>query len=583
MYRGVMLILIFFSIRANAQQHWLKGILLDKNTGESVAGATILSQVDTVVSKANGRFTVGTKGEKVHLKVMHAAYKTTELAPHSGWDFLPFFISPGPAALSEEKDTLTERQFHLDSGFIDGAIQAYRNETYKKEKENPFIATDQYPYTAFTLSSGYAAYNNVRRFLAKGKKVPVAAVRIGEMLNYFSLDDSLPVKYHGQPLKAYADFSFCPWNNSHWLMRIAVQSEKNFDKSLRPWNIVLLIDVSGSMSSRDKLPLLQVAFKQLIAHLRPEDTLSIITYTGKTKVTLPPTSGSERLKMLEAIDQLHAGGTTAGSKGIKKAFELARKHFIAGGNNRVILSTDGDFNVGKSTDQEMKKLIMQYRDWHIGLTCIGVGSGNYKDSKLETLAEWGQGTFSYIDNKAEALRIFSKKEFKKIAVVAREVRLKILFDPGRIRAFRLLGYDSGGKNAKYAFTKKRKRLGGEIGADQRMTAYVELIPAKGQENIAENNPPVTLVLQYKSMPEQKNWLQVYQASGKVVPFASKSADWRFGASVVLFGMLLQHSEYKQAGTYKMAEHMGRKAKEAITGENYKNYRKLLKAGRKIGK
>lgn len=581
MYRGVILIFIFFSTQATAQQHWLKGILLDKNTGESIAGAAIFSRADTVVSNADGRFSIGTQEGALQLKITHPGYQTMKLAPEAGHGFLPVFIAPVQSVFSQKAVRPAENA--PDSAFLDGEIQAYRNETYKKEKENPLIETDQYPYTAFTLNGGYAAYNNVRRFLSKGKKVPVAAVRIGEMLNYFSFDDSLPVGYQGQSLKAYADFSSCPWNAEHWLMRVAVQSEKELDQSMKPWNIVLLIDVSGSMNSPDKLPLLRVAFKQLIAHLRPEDTLSIITYTGKTSVALPPTSGSEKLKMLDVIDHLHAEGTTAGSKGIKKAFELAREHYIAHGNNRVILSTDGDFNVGKSTDQEMKKLITQYRDWHIGLTCIGVGSGNYKDSKLETLAEWGQGTFSYIDNNAEALRIFNKRAFRKMAVIARDVRLKVLFDPTRIRAFRLLGYDSDGKNARYAFEKKKQRLGGEIGADQRMTAYIEVIPVRAQEDIAASNPPVTLMLQYKSMPERKGCLQVYHSSTKVVPFERKNADWRLGASVVLFGMLLQDSDYSAMGTYKMVEHIGKKARAAITEENYKNYRKLLKAGRKITK
>lgn len=579
MYRPVLIILLFFSVQAHAQQHWLKGILLDKTTAESVAGAAIQSGADTTFSKKDGQFIIRTSPENLHLSIIHPGYKTVEITPTVSSSFLPLFISPIDISASQT-DTLNLNSCHSDTVLMEHVFKAYRNETYKKEEENPFIKTGRYPYTAFTMTSGYAAYNNIRRFLFKDKNVPPASVRIGEMLNYFSFDDSIPVQYPGHPLQAYADFSTCPWNNTHLLMRIAVQSENNKERYRKPWNIVLLIDVSGSMRSPDKLPLLKIAFKQLIIQLRPQDTLSIITYTGKTKLTLPPTSGSEKLKMLNTITHLHAGGTTAGSKGIESAFKLAKKHFIQGGNNRVILATDGDFNVGKSTDLEMKKLIIQFRNWHIGLTCIGIGTGNYKDSKLETLAHWGQGTFAYIDNQAEALRIFNKEQFNRMATVARNVRLKVVFDPVQVRAFRLLGYDSGGKHARYAFVEKNHRSGGEIGAGQRMTAYVEIVPTEKFKR-KDNFSAGMLILQYNGMPERKDYLQTYRPRTKTLAFRGKNGDWRFGASVVLFGMLLQQSEYIDKGRYRMVKKMMKEAKDAVPIEVYENYRKLLRKARKL--
>ena len=575
MHRIGIFIWLVCSLQVQARQQPFRGLVLDQRTAEAITAARLSAGGDTVHSGGDGRFMLPMHQTGSPVLVEHAGYNSRRLVPAANSGFQLVLLQANADAATAPIENTRNGSPSTDTVYFNSpAIRAYQQETYKKEQENPFVATATTPYTAFALKSGHASYNNIRRFLTQHKRVPPASVRIGEMLNYFTLDDPLPIDHPEQPLQAQVDMSVCPWNTAHWLMRVAVQASPP-DTLDRPWNLVLLVDVSGSMGEPDKLPLLQIALRQLAMRLRAEDTLAMIVYADTARLILPPVSGAEQDRILRTIETLRAGGATAGSKGIAKAFALAAKRVMPEGNNRVILATDGDFNVGATSDAEMKKLMEQYHQANIGLTCIGLGSGNYKDSKLETLTRWGQGTFVYIDGKAEALRVFNEGAFSRMHTVARNVRLKVVFDPGQIGYFRLTGFDSGGKNAARAFSRRSRPPGATLSAGGRLTAYFELAPLQSRSSAPAAG---TLILQYEGPQAEQSFLQWHQIPNRAPAFHTRNADWRFGASVVLLGMLLRGSDYIGQGSFAMAEQLAKRARDAVAKSDYKAYRNLLHAG-----
>lgn len=573
----LILLLLFSSFSATGQAQLLKGIILNKNTATAISDVLLRTSSDSTSSHSDGQFLIKTRPEDTVLQIIHPLYKSLHLHIPSRQEFLTLFLQPDQGSAPDTVSNSYQSR-NLTSSFFSNAIKAYKEETYKKKEEHRFIETLKIPYSAFTLNSSQASYNNLRRFMNQNKKVPPSSVRIGELLNHFSFHDSLPAIYPGRPLDAYADLATCPWHPGHWLMRVAVQSEKKPDSLSRPENMVLLIDISGSMSQPDRLPLLKIAFNQLVEQLTRKDTLAIVAYTEKARLVLSPTPGTEKQKIREVINHLQAGGTTAGSRGIEKAFKIAKEHYIPNGNNRVILATDGDFNVGKTSDREMESMITRYRKWGISITCIGVGSGNYKDSKLETLAHWGQGTFAYLDNKEAAFRLFGKNYDQKKFITARDAILKTIFNPNRIKAFRLIGYDSGGNKTLSYFTDHFLIPGKEVHASERMTAYYELIPRNDQA--LQDSLLCTFILQYKGLKDQNKYIQIYPVRKKVSAFKNKNADWRFGASVALFGMLLQQSKYVGQGNFALSKKIARRAKESIIPAVYEDYLKMLRQAKK---
>lgn len=410
-------------------------------------------------------------------------------------------------------------------------------ESYHSLVENPFIETDHYPETGFAISVDKASYSNVRRFLNNEMLVPPDAVRIEEMLNYFDFSRDFPRKRTQFLFRT--QFTSCPWNSANNLLFIRVAAPMLQLDSLPPSNLVFLIDISGSMDRPNRLPLLQSAFKLLVDNLRPVDTITIVTYGGGVGVALPPTSGDRKQFISNVIDSLTASGDTPGENAIRIAYELAKRSFQPKGNNRVILATDGDFNVGESSEKELENLITSYRETGIYLTCLGVGMGNYKDSKLETLAKKGNGNFAYLDNLEEAQKVLVREFTQTLYAVADNTYLRIRFYPGIFSAYRLIGFDNVSRDAEDSAAQLE---GGEVGSGHTMMAMFEVATKPGdsawlQKPVADIN----LVFQRKgsgnaikqSFPVVFNHLSISQAD----------SCYRLAASVAAFGSLLRKSAY----------------------------------------
>jgi Ca-activated chloride channel homolog len=409
-------------------------------------------------------------------------------------------------------------------------------ETYSDQLENEFNLTKKFPTTGFSLGIDKASYSNVRRFINMNSAVPPAAVRIEEMLNYF------PAKY----IAPKADSVFhiqsqvtdCPWQTNHRLLFLQLHARKiNYDH-LPPGNLVFLIDVSGSMDLPNRLPLLKTAFRMLVQNLRPVDTVSIVVYGGIFGVMLQPTSGIEKQKILGVIDSLQAGGETPGESAIRMAYNIAQSKFIKGGNNRIILATDGDFNVGEVSEDALMQLIMQKQQTGIYLTCLGVGMGNYKDSRLEILAKKGNGNFAYLDNVMEAEKVLVTELMKTLYTVSNETFLNVSFNPALVQQYRLIGYD----NRKDALADSTSQLeGGEVGSGHTVTAVFEIEPVDSL--LPANELLANLALNFQKPGKKEKTEQVFICRNNYTPLTVADSSYGFYASVALFGMLLKNSPY----------------------------------------
>ena len=415
-------------------------------------------------------------------------------------------------------------------------------ETYSRLLENETTSANQYPSVAFSLNIDKASYSNIRRFINNHSIVPQDAVRIEEMLNYFP-----------QKQKQFTEdkvFHFesqvtpCPWNNQHQLLFMQIQAKKVNIDHLPASHLVLLIDVSGSMDMPNRLPLLKTAFRMLVDNLRDCDTMSIITYGGAVSVVLPPTSGIEKDKILKVIKELSPGGETPGESALNAAYEYARVNFIKQGINRIILATDGDFNVGQYTEKALMDLVDAKKKMGIYLTCLGVGMGNYKDSKLEVMAKKGNGNFAYIDNVKEGEKILVKELMQTLYVVANNAYLNARFDSSLIKNYRLIGYDNPIINNNF-FEKVLE--GGEIGTGHTVTAIFEIEPTSAVINDSSIVCNVELGYQLTDSGEVKK--QYYACANNFTPFSKLDSAYLFLASVAEFGMLLRNSKYLQDGNW----------------------------------
>ncbi|NCT93454.1 MAG: VWA domain-containing protein [Chitinophagaceae bacterium] len=411
-------------------------------------------------------------------------------------------------------------------------------ESYSNLIENKFIAAKEFPETGFSLNIDKAAYSNIRRFLNNGMLVTPDAVRIEEMLNYFGFP--LPAASAAQNgFRFHPVVTSCPWNSNLKLMFLHLAAPSLKLDQVPPSNLVFLVDVSGSMDQPNRLPLLQSAFKMLTDNLRVQDSITIVTYGGGVHIALPRTSGADKKQIYGAIDSLIAGGDTPGAGAIITAYEMARQGFIPGGNNRVILATDGDFNVGQSSEKELEDLIIRYKQTGIYLTCLGVGMGNYKDSKLEILSKKGNGNFAYIDQIREAEKTLVKEFTQTLYAVADDVSLSVRFNPESVSEYRLIGFD----NKKNAVEDSSSLLeGGEIGSGHTSLAVFEL-------NLKHPNDSLTpqhwadISLHYREpVTEQKNTIQ-FKATTVIEPWRRIDQSYRFAAAVAMFGSVLRHSAY----------------------------------------
>jgi Ca-activated chloride channel family protein len=417
-------------------------------------------------------------------------------------------------------------------------ISSVLGESYNNLVENEFIDARQFPETGFALNVDKASYSNIRRFLSNEMIVPTDAVRIEEMLNYFNFtkpDEKVP---HSQ-FNCRTKLTSCPWQQDHQLLFLNITAPKLNLDSIPPSNLVFLIDISGSMDKPNRLPLLQSAFKLLTENLREQDTITVVTYGGGVGVALAPTSGNHKKRINEVIDSLVASGDTPGEGAIRIAYELAKRSFIPKGNNRVILATDGDFNIGQTTEKELEEMIVGYKQTGIYLTCLGVGMGNYKDSKLETLSKKGNGNFAYIDNLQEAQKILVTEFTQTLYAVANNAFLKINFDAKVIKEYRLIGFD----NKKNTIADSTSELeGGEVGSGHSMMAIFEILAQK-KDSAFRHNPFAAISLQYKLPEKDSTRKQFYTALYEPVNLDTAEPGYRFAAAVAMLGSVLKKSEY----------------------------------------
>ncbi|UII76032.1 von Willebrand factor type A domain-containing protein [Flagellimonas sp. HMM57] len=431
-----------------------------------------------------------------------------------------------------------------------GNYQIENDENYAHIAENKFEHVALSPLSTFSIDVDKASYSNVRRMINNGQQIPIDAVKIEEMVNYFNYDYPQPTEH---PFSINTEVVQTPWNKDTKLVRIGLQGKSYTDEELPPSNLTFLIDVSGSMGSANKLPLLKSAFKLLVNQLREKDKVSIVVYAGAAGQVLSPTRGSNKEKIMNAIENLESGGSTAGGAGIELAYKLAQKNFIKDGNNRVILATDGDFNVGPSSDKAMVKLIEEKRETGVFLSVLGFGMGNYKDSKMEKLADKGNGNHAYIDTMQEAQKVFGQEFGGTLYTIAKDVKIQVEFNPQAVKAYRLIGYENR-MLADEDFIDDTKDAG-ELGSGHTVTALYEVIP-KGVESPylkkvhdlkysnlkvkEESNDLLTVKFRYKK-PDGNVSTEINQVLKDHV--TAISPDFSFAASVALFGLHLRKSQY----------------------------------------
>lgn len=429
------------------------------------------------------------------------------------------------------------------------------DEDYGVLIENEFESPKQSPLSTFSIDVDNASYTNIRRFINYGQTVPKDAVRVEEMVNFFKYQYDQPKGNH--PFAIQTEYSDCPWNEKHKLLKIGLQGKEIPTDALPNSNFVFLIDVSGSMSSENKLPLLKESMKVLVNELRKNDKVALVVYAGAAGLVLPPTSGDKKETIINALNNLQAGGSTAGGAGIQLAYKIAQENFIKGGNNRVILATDGDFNVGASSDNDMERLIEEKRKSGVFLTCLGYGMGNYKDSKMEILANKGNGNYAYIDNIQEANR-FLGKEFKgSMFAIAKDVKIQIEFNPQHVQSYRLIGYEN--RKLRPEDFKNDAIDAGELGSGHTVTALYEIIPVGVNstyftpvEALKYSTPNTTstftdelatIKFRYKKPDGEKSIEMVETIQDKALTIEKTSEDFKFSTAVAWFGLKLRDSKY----------------------------------------
>lgn len=453
--------------------------------------------------------------------------------------------------------------------------EEYNTEEYDRIVENRFLTATQNPLSTFSIDVDEAAYSNIRRYINNGSIPPAGAVRIEEMINYF--DYTYPQPTNDEPFSVNTELSECPWNSQHRLVHIGLQGKEIPLQNLPDANIVFLIDVSGSMEEPNKLPLVKTSMNLLADQLRADDKVAIVVYAGNAGLVLPATSGANKTAIKEAIDQLQAGGSTAGGEGIKLAYKIARENFIKGGNNRIILATDGDFNVGASSDDELVSMIEKERKSGIFLSVLGYGMGNYKDSKMQQLADKGNGNHSYIDNINEARKVLVSEFGSTLFTIAKDVKIQIEFNPAKVQAYRLIGYENRMLAAE-DFNDDQKDAG-ELGSGHTVTALYEVIPTGVKSDFiakvddlkyqpVKNTVPVTgggnelmtIKLRYKKPDGDVSKLIVHPVNDSHLALANTSDNFRFSAAVASFGMLLRNSEFKQNASFQQVISLAKSAK-----------------------
>jgi Ca-activated chloride channel homolog len=496
-------------------------------------------------------------------------------------------LTAGVLLQSCSYDTMTA-PYGDQGAFGNGRIPS--GEEYATIVENRFIAAADEPTSTFAVDVDAASYSNVRRFLRDNSKPPADAVRVEELINYFEYDYPQPMG--DVPFSVTTEVAECPWNPEHRLVQIALQGKEMQLEQLPPSNLTFLIDVSGSMASADKLPLLKKAFRMLIDQLTARDRVAIVVYAGAAGVVLPSTPGSERETIAAAIENLEAGGSTAGAEGIVGAYTIAQQNFIAGGNNRVILATDGDFNVGISNNEELVRLIEQKRESGVFLTVLGFGTGNLKDARMEQLADHGNGHYAYIDGEMEAKKVFLTEIGATLFTIAKDVKVQVVFNATKVKEYRLIGYENR-LLANEDFDNDAKDAG-DIGAGHSVTALYEIIPGVGGVQTTGNgldtlnlpgefwsNQLVQIRLRYKEPSGSTSLLLTHGAVDRGASATSASSDFRFAAAVAEFGMQLRDSKYVGSGSYDQVESLAQGALGADLLGYRRGFLELVELARRV--
>jgi Ca-activated chloride channel family protein len=452
------------------------------------------------------------------------------------------------------------------------AEHGMNTEAYARIYENPFMKVAEHPLSTFAVDVDTASYSNMRRFLKQGQLPPADAVRIEELINYFSYDYPQPTG--DVPFSVTAEVGPCPWNKAHRLVHVGLQGRRIGKKQLPPRNLVFLLDVSGSMGAPNKLPLLKAAMRLLVNGLTERDRVAIVVYAGSSGLVLPPTQGHRKNRILAALARLEAGGSTNGGAGIRLAYGVAREHLRKDGINRVILATDGDFNVGTTSEGDLTRLIEKERESGIFLTVLGLGMGNLKDSTMEQLADKGNGNYAYLDSLSEARKVLVHEAGATLVTIAKDVKLQLEFNPTRVRAYRLIGYEN--RLLRAEDFNDDKKDAGEIGAGHSVTALYEVIPAGTKASLAPKVDPLryqaarplasaaqsgellTLKLRYKAPDGQRS--KLIRTEVLDTPAQTASESLRFSAAVACFGMLLRGSQHKGAASYDLARQLAEGAR-----------------------
>jgi Ca-activated chloride channel family protein len=467
-------------------------------------------------------------------------------------------------------------------------------ERYAQIDENPFLEASRAPLSTFSIDVDTASYSNTRRFLNEGQLPPRDAVRIEELVNYFSYD--YPQPSGDSPFSVKAEVADCPWNTQHRLVQIGLQGKKISTEDMPPANLVFLVDVSGSMDEPHKLPLVKSGLRTLAEQLSSRDRVAVVTYAGSSGIVLQSTSGDRKNEIISAVEGLESGGSTNGGSGIKLAYQVAEQNFIRGGTNRVILATDGDFNVGVTGDEELVSLIEEKRRNGVSLSVLGFGTGNLNDSMMEKLADKGNGNYAYIDSESEARKALGEQAAGTLLTIAKDVKIQVEFNPRLVAGYRLIGYENRLLAAK-DFNDDRKDAG-EIGAGHTVTALYEIVPAgqrienPGVDELKYARPAavpqgtgeselMTVKLRYKEPDgDASKPLNVGVLDARTA-FGNASADFKFAAAVAEFGMLLRGSRYKGQSSYGTAAELARASVGADLQGHRAEFVKLIESARSL--
>ncbi len=591
----IVFISMFFGILVNAQNYRKVYGYVKNSYGQPVPNVKVTGQENNSQTTTNnkGWYVLEVSVVDSTINFVHPDYKTLTTKLES-FNRLDVVIQPKKAAQNNVEyevcdEVVATPSIRNKSGKRKGMmlyacvgmpapVQNWNTENYATIQENGFKNVRANPLSTFSIDVDNASYSNVRRYINQGDLPPVDAVRVEEMINYFHYDYPQPTGVH--PFSVTTELARCPWNENNYLLHVGLQG-KSIDKSELPAsNLVFLLDVSGSMGMPNKLPLLKRAFKMLVNEIRPSDRVAIVVYAGAAGKVLDSTPGNEKKKIIDSLEKLNAGGSTAGGEGLKLAYKIAQENYIDGGNNRIILATDGDFNVGVSSTSEMERLIEKKREEGVYITVLGFGMGNIKDDKMETIADKGNGNYAYIDNIQEARKVFITEFGGTLFTIAKDVKFQLEFNPAQVKAYRLVGYENRLLNSE-DFNDDTKDAG-EMGAGHTVTALYEIVPAssidaapavdelKYQEQKVVSGKYskelLTIKLRYKLPDGDKSRLLELPVKNRLVK--NTSDNFRFSAAVAGFGMLLRGSEFMGNTTINTVLNLARNAK----GDDEEGYR-----------